>query len=82
MPEPGREQGRAAAYIVHLGGALFSVITQWEPKNAPNIFTQIAEELWDSTLYIIKKQPCVLERKKSTRRKCRKKEKTACNEHA
>lgn len=54
MFEPGREQWNAASYITYLGGAMFSVIIQWEPKNAPKIRTQIAEDLLDSRLYVIK----------------------------
>lgn len=50
----GREQWSAALYITHLGVAKFSVITQQEPKNSPTIQTQIAEDLLDSRLYVIK----------------------------
>lgn len=43
---------------------MFSVIIQWEAKNAPRILTQIAEDLLDSRLYVIKATMCVGEEEK------------------
>lgn len=58
------QQWNAASYITHLGVAMFSVIIQWEPKNAPKILTQIAEDLLDSRLYVIKATMCAGEEEK------------------
>lgn len=43
---------------------MFSVIIQWEAKNAPRILTQIAEDLLDSRLYVIKATMCAGEEEK------------------
>ena len=41
-----------------------SLIINWEPKNAPKSLTQIAEDLWDSRLYVIKATMCAEEEEK------------------
>lgn len=55
------------------------MIIQWETKNAPKILTQIAEELLDSRLYVIK--ATLLERKKKIHGRHAKKNEAASTEH-